>query len=148
MIAWYEKLIQDYPIYSIEDGLSEQDWEGWEQLTSTLGTKVQLVGDDIFVTNPQRIWEGIERSIGNAILIKPNQIGTVTETLQAIKLCKDNDRHVVISHRSGETNDSFIADVAVGVQANQIKAGGCSRGERMAKYNRLLRIEDALLLGH
>ncbi len=146
LIAWYESLLKRYPIYSIEDGLSESDWDGWQTLSNTIGSKVKIVGDDIFVTNPQRIWEGIQRDISNAVLIKPNQIGTVTETLQAVKLCKEYNIHTIISHRSGETNDSFIADFAVGISADQIKAGGCSRGERMAKYNRLLRIEQQLIL--
>ncbi len=145
MISWYTKLIAQYPIYGIEDGLSEHDWDGWEQLTQVLGSKVQIIGDDIFVTHLERIRDGIERNVANTVLIKPNQVGTVTETLQAIKLSKEYDRNVIISHRSGETNDSFIADVAVGTSAGQIKAGGLSRGERMVKYNRLLKIEDELL---
>ncbi len=147
LIDWYEQLIDSkkYPIYSIEDGLHEDDWDGWAILRKTLGPKVRLVGDDIFVTNPQRIWEAIESGIADTVLIKPNQIGTVTETLQAIKLCKEYDVKTVVSHRSGETNDSFIADLAVGVSADHIKAGACSRGERLAKYNRLLKIEDDLL---
>ena len=146
MIAFYEKLADEYPIYSIEDGLSEDDWDGWIAMQKALGSDVQLVGDDIFVTNPQKIAQGIEKNAAGAVLIKPNQIGTITETLQAIKLCKEYDMNVIISHRSGETNDSFIADLAVGTSAGLIKAGGCSRGERLAKYNRLLRIEDMLVL--
>jgi enolase len=146
LIDWYEKLISEYPIYSIEDGLGEDDWAGWQEMTKRLGGKTQLVGDDIFVTNPVRIWEGLRQEVANAVLIKPNQIGTVTETLQAVKLCQEQNRAVVVSHRSGETNDFFIADLATGVSAPQIKAGGCSRGERMAKYNRLLQIEDQLLM--
>ena len=146
LLAWYEKLINQYPIYSIEDGLSETDWDNWERMTEELGNNVKIIGDDIFVTNPQRIWDGIERNIANATVIKPNQIGTITETLQAIKLCDEYNWDTVVSHRSGETNDFFIADLAVGVSAAQIKAGGCSRGERMAKYNRLLKIEDGLLM--
>ncbi len=146
LLAWYEKLINQYPIYSIEDGLSETDWDNWERMTEELGNNVKIIGDDIFVTNPQRIWDGIERNIANATVIKPNQIGTITETLQAIKLCDEYNWDTVVSHRSGETNDYFIADLAVGVSAAQIKVGGCSRGERMAKYNRLLKIEDGLLM--
>jgi len=146
LLALYRKLIASYPIYSIEDGLSETDWSGWKQMTETLGSQVKIIGDDIFTTNPNRIWQGIEHETAQAALIKPNQIGTVTETLQAVKLCKEYNWDVIVSHRSGETNDSFIADLAVGVSAKQIKAGGCSRGERMAKYNRLLKIEDNLMI--
>ncbi len=146
LIAWYDKLIESYPVYSIEDGLSETDWENWELMNKELGSKVRLVGDDIFVTNPGRIWQGIERDVANTALIKPNQIGTVTETLQVVKLCDEYAWDVIVSHRSGETNDIFIADLAVGVSAGHIKAGGCSRGERIAKYNRLLKIEDCLLM--
>jgi len=145
LIAWYSDLISRYPIYSIEDGLGESDWNGWRDMKQELGSRVKLVGDDLFVTDPQRIWYGIEKDSATTVLIKPNQIGTVTETLQAIQLCKENDWDVIVSHRSGETNDSFIADLAVGVSAGLIKAGGCSRGERMAKYNRLLRIEQILM---
>ena len=145
MIDWYKNLVEKYPIYAIEDGLSEHDWDGWEKLTVELGSRIQIVGDDIFVTNLERIRDGIERNVANAVLIKPNQVGTVTETLQAIMLSKEHNRNVIISHRSGETNDSFIADLAVGMSAGQIKAGGLSRGERMVKYNRLLQIETQLL---
>ncbi len=145
MIDWYAKLVEKYPIYGIEDGLSEHDWDGWEQLTLKLGSKIQIVGDDIFVTNLERIRDGIEQDVANTVLVKPNQVGTVTQTLQAIMLSKAYDRNVIISHRSGETNDPFIADMAVGTSAGQIKAGGLSRGERMAKYNRLLQIEQELL---
>lgn len=144
MIAFYQDLLKDYPIFSIEDGLAEDDWDGWQELTMTLGQRIQLVGDDIFVTNCHRIQQGMETGVANAVLIKPNQIGTVTETLQAIQLCKEKGYGVVISHRSGETTDTFIADLAVGSSAGQIKTGGCCRGERVAKYNRLLRIEDTL----
>jgi enolase len=140
LISLYEKLIVDYPIYSIEDGLSQDDWDGWSVLTAKLGSKIQLVGDDIFVTNTNRIQKGIEYGVANAVLIKLNQIGTVTETLQAIKLCKDNGYKTIVSHRSGETIDSFIADLAVGTNAGQLKAGACARGERVVKYNRLLEI--------
>jgi enolase len=145
LIEWYASLILRYPIYSIEDGLSETDWNGWIDMKRVLPSSVKVVGDDLFVTNPQRIWQGIESDCATAAVIKPNQIGTVTETLQAIQLCKENNWDVVVSHRSGETNDSFIADLAVGVSAGFIKAGGCSRGERMAKYNRLLDIEQDLI---
>lgn len=146
MIELYESLIEAYPIYSIEDGLSEDDWAGWKVMTQALISKVQLVGDDIFATNPQRIWQGIEQTVGTAAIIKPNQIGTVTETLQAIKLCKEHDLNVIVSHRSGETNDTFIADLAIGASAGHIKAGGLTRGERLAKYNHILRVEDELVL--
>lgn len=145
MIAWYSRMIEKYPIYAIEDGLSEHDWQGWKEMTALLGSKIQIVGDDIFCTNAELIWEGIDHKVANTVVIKPNQVGTVTQALQAIKLCKEYDRNIVISHRSGETNDSFIADLAVGTSAGQIKAGGLTRGERMAKYNRLLKIEDVLL---
>lgn len=145
LISWYSNLVEKYPIYGIEDGLSEHDWDGWERLTQVLGSKIQIIGDDIFVTNLERIRDGIERNVANTVLIKPNQVGTITETLQAIKLSKEYDKNIVVSHRSGETNDSFIADLAVGTSAGQIKAGGPSRGERLAKYNRLLQIEDTLL---
>jgi len=144
LLAWYLELTEKYPISSIEDGLHENDWDGWERMVELLGDKTLLVGDDIFATNPERIWAGIERNAANAVIIKPNQIGTVTETLQAIKLCEENGVPVIISHRSGETTDSFIADLAVGVSAHYIKAGGCSRSERLAKYNRLLKIEQEL----
>lgn len=145
LISWYENLVASYPIYSIEDGMSEKDWDGWQLLARTLGNKVRLVGDDIFATDAHLIWEGVQNAIADTVVIKPNQIGTVTEALQAVKLCKENNLPIVVSHRSGETNDDFIADLAVGISANYIKAGGGSRGERMAKYNRLLTIEDELL---
>jgi len=145
LVEIYRSLISRYPIYSIEDGLGQMDWDGWREMKSTIGSEVKLIGDDLFVTDPQRIWNGIENDCATGALIKPNQIGTVTETLQAVVLCKDHDWDVVISHRSGETNDSFIADLAVGVSAGHIKTGGCCRGERMAKYNRLLAIEEELL---
>jgi enolase len=144
LLAWYLELTDNYQISSIEDGLHDNDWAGWEQMVDLLGDKIMIVGDDIFATNPERIWSGIERNASNAVIIKPNQIGTVTETLQAIKLCEENGVPVVVSHRSGETNDSFIADLAIGVSAQYIKAGGCSRGERLAKYNRLMQIEQEL----
>jgi len=145
LIEWYENLMTRYPLYSIEDGLSESDWNGWRDMKKELGSRVKIIGDDIFTTDPQRIWYGIEKDCATGAIIKPNQIGTVTETLQAIQLCKDNEWDVIVSHRSGETNDTFIADLAVGTSATHIKTGGCSRGERMAKYNRLLQIEEILL---
>lgn len=144
MIAFYEYLVEKYPIVSIEDGLSEKDWEGWQKLTQRLGKKIQLVGDDIFVTNPKILAEGIEKGIGNAILIKVNQIGTLTETLDTIRLAHQNGYKTVISHRSGETEDTFIADLAVAVNSGQIKTGSLSRTDRIAKYNQLLRIEEEL----
>ena len=144
LIAHWKKLVQAYPIYSIEDGLDEEDWEGWAQLTKELGDKVQLVGDDLFVTNTERLAKGISQGCGNAILIKLNQIGSLSETLEAIKLAHRNGYRTIISHRSGETEDSFIADLAVAINAGQIKSGAPNRSERVAKYNQLLRIEDQL----
>ncbi len=144
MVAFYEELIRDYPVVSIEDPLSENDWEGWKILTKELGTKVQLVGDDLFTTNPDTLREGIEMGVANAILIKLNQIGTLTETLDTIKLAKDNGYGVIVSHRSGETEDTFISHLAVGTNAGQIKTGSASRTDRIAKYNELLRIEEEL----
>ena len=133
-----------YPLVSLEDGLDEEDWEGWTELTAKLGDKLQLVGDDLFVTNIGRLKEGIQRGCGNSILIKLNQIGTVSETLEAIKTAHRADYTAVVSHRSGETEDSFIADLAVAVNSGQIKTGAPCRSERAAKYNRLLRIEEQL----
>jgi enolase len=144
MVAYYAEMIERYPILSIEDGLAEQDWDGWELMTDQLESTVQLVGDDIFVTNPKIFQKGIERGIGNSILIKLNQIGTVTETLDAIEMAKQSGYTTVISHRSGETEDAFIADLAVGVNGGQIKTGSLSRSDRVAKYNQLIRIEEAL----
>ena len=144
MIAFYEKLIADYPIISIEDALAEEDWASWKKLTEKIGGKCQLVGDDLFVTNPARLAKGIENGVANAILIKVNQIGSLTETLRAIKMAKDAKYGVVISHRSGETEDTTIADLAVATNAGQIKTGSMSRTDRMAKYNQLIRIEEAL----
>jgi len=144
MVKLYEKLVGKYPIVSIEDGLSEDDWDGWIELTKRLGSKVQLVGDDLFVTNSERLRKGIEVGAANSILVKVNQIGSLTETLQAINTAKRAGYTSVISHRSGETEDSTIADLAVAVGAGQIKTGSLSRGERTAKYNQLLRIEEAL----
>lgn len=144
MVEFYESLVRDFPIYSIEDGLAEDDWQGWKLLTQRLGERIQLVGDDIFVTNTQRFKKGIEMGVANSILIKPNQIGTLTETIQAIQMAKKNDYAAVVSHRSGETEDTFISDLTVAMGTGQIKAGSCSRSERVAKYNQLLRIEDEL----
>lgn len=144
MIDLYEDWIDKYPVLSIEDGLAEQDWDGWEQMTDRLEGFVQLVGDDIFVTNPKIFRKGIERGIGNAILIKLNQIGTLTETLDAVDLAKSSGYATVISHRSGETEDAFISDLVVGVNGGQIKTGSMSRSDRIAKYNQLIRIEAEL----
>lgn len=144
MISIYERWASQYPILSIEDGLAEHDWEGWKALTSRLGKQVQLVGDDLFVTNPEFLKKGIELGAANSILIKLNQIGTVTETLEAMKMAHQAHYSSVISHRSGESEDSFIADLAVGTDAGQIKTGSASRSDRMAKYNQLLRLEQAL----
>ncbi len=162
LIGLYAELAKKYPIYSIEDGLAEDDWSGWQKLTETCaipegepamrtsspethGTPCQIVGDDLFVTNVKRIAKGLELGAANAVIIKPNQIGTITEAMQAIQFCQQNGLNTIVSHRSGETCDSFIADLAVGTSAGQIKAGGCSRGERVSKYNRLLTIEDHLM---
>lgn len=139
-----ESWVAKYPIISIEDGMAEVDWEGWKKLTDRLGRRVQLVGDDLFVTNPKILAEGIQKGVANSILIKVNQIGTLSETLAAIEMAKRAGYSVVVSHRSGETEDSFIADLAVGVNAGQIKTGSMSRSDRMAKYNQLLRIEEEL----
>ncbi|MCK9225718.1 MAG: phosphopyruvate hydratase [Candidatus Muirbacterium halophilum] len=144
MIDYYENLVNNYPIISIEDGLAEGDWEGWERLTKRIGGKVQLVGDDIFVTNTKIFKEGIKRGIGNSILIKVNQIGTLTETLEAIEMAYKAGYTAVISHRSGETEDTTIADLAVAVNSGQIKTGSASRTDRIAKYNQLIRIEEEL----
>jgi len=144
MVSFYEDLVKRYPIVSIEDGLAEDDWEGWKLLTQRLGKKIQIVGDDIFVTNKVRLQKGIAEGIANSILIKPNQIGTLTETLDTIKCAKEAGYTTVISHRSGETEDSFIADLSVGANVGQIKSGSLSRSERLAKYNQLLRIEEEL----
>lgn len=144
MISFYEKLIADYPIISIEDALAEEDWDGWKKLTEKIGDKCQLVGDDLFVTNPARLERGIAAGIANAILIKVNQIGSLTETLRAIKMAQDAKYGVIISHRSGETEDTTIADLAVATNAGQIKTGSMSRTDRMAKYNQLIRIQEEL----
>ncbi len=144
MIAFYEKLIAEYPIISIEDALAEEDWDAWRKLTEKIGDKCQLVGDDLFVTNPSRLERGISAGVANAILIKVNQIGSLTETLRAIKMAQNANYGVVISHRSGETEDTTIADLAVATNAGQIKTGSMSRTDRMAKYNQLIRIEEEL----
>ena len=145
MVEYLINLCEKYPISSIEDGLAEEDWEGWKILTEKLGNKIQLVGDDLFVTNPKRLQRGINRNIANSILIKLNQIGTLTETLETIKLAKKNGYNVIISHRSGETEDTTIADIAVAVNAGQIKTGAPCRTDRVAKYNRLLYIENEII---
>lgn len=144
MISFYDDLISNYPIYSVEDGLAEDDWDGWKALTEKIGNRVQLVGDDLFVTNIDRLKKGIDQGITNSILIKLNQIGTLTETIQTIEMAKSNGFTTVISHRSGETEDTIISDVAVATNAGQIKAGSLSRTDRICKYNQLLRIEEEL----
>ncbi len=144
LIAWYKEMVEKYPIITIEDGLAESDWEGWKKLTAELGDKIQLVGDDLFVTNVEFLKKGIMNHVANSILIKVNQIGTLTETLDAIRLAQTNGYTCMVSHRSGETEDTTIADLSVAVNAGQIKTGSASRTDRMAKYNQLLRIEDEL----
>jgi enolase 1/2/3 len=144
MVRLYDEWLRSYPIISIEDGLAEGDWEGWKMLTRELGSRVQLVGDDVFVTNPEILKRGISDGVGNALLVKLNQIGTVTETLDAVKMASDAGYGTIISHRSGETEDTTIADLAVGTSAGQIKTGSASRTDRVAKYNQLLRIEEEL----
>jgi enolase len=144
MTQFWESWARQYPIISLEDGLAEDDWAGWQHLTAELGEKVQLVGDDLFVTNTERLQKGIEQHVGNSILIKVNQIGTISETFEAISLARRYGYTSVISHRSGETEDTFIADLAVATGAGQIKTGSASRTDRIAKYNQLLRIEEEL----
>ena len=144
LVRLWKRYAASYPILSLEDGMAEDDWEGWSLLTKALGGQMQLVGDDLFVTNPRRLYEGIQRHCANGVLIKPNQIGTLTETLDTIRMAQRAGYGVVISHRSGETEDTFIADLAVAVNAGQVKMGAPSRSERVAKYNQLLRIEEAL----
>jgi enolase len=144
MVDRLSKWVDKYPILSIEDGLSEDDWDGWAMMTKRLGKKVQLVGDDLFVTNPKTLQEGVEKHIANSVLIKLNQIGTLTETLMTIGIAKQSHYGVVVSHRSGETEDTTIADLAVATSAGQIKTGSLCRSERVAKYNRLLKIENEL----
>ena len=145
MVDFYAKLVEKYPIVSLEDGMAEEDWDGWKILTEKLGNKIQLVGDDIFVTNKKLLSKGIELGVANAILIKPNQIGTVTETMQTVRLAQRNNYRCVMSHRSGESEDAFIADFAVALNTGQIKTGAPARGERTAKYNRLLQIERSIV---
>ena len=142
MVEYIVELCEKYPIVSVEDGLAEEDWESWKELTEKLGNQIQLVGDDLFVTNPQRLRRGIEKKVANAILIKPNQIGTLTQTLETIQIAKQNGYNTIISHRSGETEDTTIADIALAVNAGQIKTGAPCRMDRVAKYNRLLEIES------
>ncbi|WP_413542987.1 phosphopyruvate hydratase [Citricoccus nitrophenolicus] len=144
MITYYEELVANYPLVSIEDPLDENDWDGWARLTAALGDRVQLVGDDLFVTNPERLQRGIDEASGNALLVKVNQIGSLTETFDAISLAQRHQFHCMISHRSGETEDTFIADLAVATNAGQIKTGAPARSDRVAKYNQLLRIEEEL----
>lgn len=144
MVNFWKEWTQKYPIYSIEDGLAEDDWDGWIELTKTLGSKIQLVGDDFFVTNTKRLQKGIERNAANSILVKVNQIGTLTETIEAVQLATRNSYSSVMSHRSGETEDTTIADLAVALNTGQIKTGSLSRSDRIAKYNQLLRIEEEL----
>jgi enolase len=144
MPAFLRGIAERYPVISIEDGLAEDDWDAWEVLTSELGSSIQLIGDDIFVTNPERLQQGIERGVANSILIKVNQIGTLTETIEAVRLAQANGYTAVISHRSGETEDSTIADLAVALGTGQIKTGAPARSDRVAKYNQLLRIEEEL----
>ena len=141
---YYAKLIEEFPILTIEDGLDENDWEGWKYMQDTIGDKIQLVGDDLYVTTPARIEKGIELGCSNSVLIKINQIGTITETLEAIEMAKRAGWTAVVSHRSGETEDTSIADLVVGMQTGQIKTGSASRTDRIAKYNQLIRIEDEL----
>lgn len=147
MIAYYKRLTEKFPLVSIEDGLHEEDWDGWVELTKELGDRVQLVGDDLFVTNTKRLKKGIELGAGNAILVKVNQIGTVSEAMEAISLAQRSGYQTIISHRSGETEDTFIADLAVAVNAGQIKTGAPCRSDRVAKYNQLLRLEEELESG-
>src|SRR5581483_1063230 len=144
MVGFYEDLCDRYPIVSIEDGLAEDDWDGWRQLTAALGSRIQLVGDDLFVTNVERLQRGIDQGAGNAILVKVNQIGSLSETLDAVRLAHTSGYAVVMSHRSGETEDVTIADLAVATNCGQIKTGAPSRSDRVAKYNQLLRIEEEL----
>ena len=144
LVETWVSFAEKYPIISLEDGMSETDWKGWDMLTKALGNRIQLVGDDLFVTNTKLLQEGIDKKIGNSILIKVNQIGTLTETLDAIKMAKDAGYTAIVSHRSGETEDTTIADIVVAVNAGQIKTGAPSRSDRVAKYNQLLRIEEQL----
>jgi len=147
MVKYWADLVSKYPIFSIEDGMSEDDWDGWAALTSEIGNKVQLVGDDLFVTNPKRLADGIKKGVGNSILVKVNQIGSLTETLEAVEMAHRAGYTAVMSHRSGETEDSTIADLAVATNCGQIKTGSLSRSDRLAKYNQLIRIEEMLGTG-
>jgi len=144
MVEFYKNLVEKYPIISIEDGLAENDWEGWQHMTEVLGNKIQIVGDDLFVTNPERIKMGIEKKAGNSVLIKLNQIGTLSETIKAIKTANQAGFTAVVSHRSGETEDTTISDLVVGLATGQIKTGSLCRTDRICKYNQLLRIEEQL----
>ena len=144
LVKYWEKWVNQYPIISIEDGMAEDDWEGWKMLTEAIGKKVQLVGDDLFVTNVKRIKQGVDQSIANGLLVKVNQIGTITETINAVTLAQHNGYNTIMSHRSGETEDTTIADLAVALNCGQIKTGSASRTDRMAKYNQLIRIEELL----
>lgn len=144
LVKYWEKWVKDYPIVSIEDGMAEDDWNGWKMLTDAIGSKCQLVGDDLFVTNVERLQQGIDKKVGNALLVKVNQIGSVTETINAVTLAQHNGYNTIMSHRSGETEDTTIADLAVALNCGQIKTGSASRTDRMAKYNQLIRIEEAL----
>ena len=144
MVAFWSDWADRYPIISIEDGMAEDDWEGWQALTAAIGRRVQLVGDDLFVTNTGRLRRGVEQGVGNSILIKVNQIGTLTETFEAVEMAKRAGYTAVVSHRSGETEDPFIADLVVALETGQIKTGSLSRSDRLAKYNQLMRIEDQL----
>ena len=144
LVNYWKNLTSKYPIISLEDGVAEEDWEAWALLTKAIGDKVQLVGDDLFVTNVERLSKGIDLGVGNSILIKVNQIGTITETYEAIRLAEKNGYTAVVSHRSGETEDSFIADLVVALETGEIKTGSMSRSDRLAKYNQLMRIEDSL----
>jgi enolase len=144
MVAYWTSWVDKYPIFSIEDGMAEDDWDGWKKLTESVGNRCQLVGDDLFVTNVLRLQEGIDKGIANSILVKVNQIGTVTETINAVRLAQTNGYTSIMSHRSGETEDTTIADLAVALNCGQIKTGSASRTDRLAKYNQLIRIEEEL----
>jgi enolase len=144
LVEFWSKWVAQYPIVSIEDGMAEDDWDGWKHLTDALGTKVQLVGDDLYVTNSERLQQGIDKGVGNSILVKVNQIGSLTETLDAMRLAASANYTAIVSHRSGETEDTFVADLVVATNAGQIKTGSASRTDRIAKYNQLLRIEEKL----
>ena len=144
LVKYWESWVKKYPICSIEDGMAEDDWAGWKMLTQAVGNKCQLVGDDLFVTNTTRLQEGIDKKIGNGLLVKVNQIGTITETINAVTLAQHNGYNTIMSHRSGETEDATIADLAVALDCGQIKTGSASRTDRMAKYNQLIRIEELL----